>query len=115
MMIIGSGPAGLAAAIYAARAGLKPVIAAPPMGGQLQGKGVGVENYPVVTQFTCFTSTTVQIQASASRTTRSPHSLLAVLVQKYEDRCRRRELPGRYTVHLLYWYTSTNTDTLVGG
>jgi thioredoxin reductase len=50
-MIIGSGPAGLAAAIYAARAGLKPVIAAPPMGGQLQGKGVGVENYPVATQF----------------------------------------------------------------
>jgi thioredoxin-disulfide reductase len=44
--IIGGGPAGLAAAIYAARAGLKPVIIAPPMGGQLQGKGVMVENYP---------------------------------------------------------------------
>ena len=44
--IIGGGPAGLAAAIYAARAGLRPVIVAPPMGGQLQGKGVMVENYP---------------------------------------------------------------------
>ena len=30
----------------AARAGLSPVIIAPPMGGQLQGKGVDVENYP---------------------------------------------------------------------
>eukprot|EP00581_Thalassiosira_minuscula_P018953 CAMPEP_0183721988 /NCGR_PEP_ID=MMETSP0737-20130205/14069_1 /TAXON_ID=385413 /ORGANISM="Thalassiosira miniscula, Strain CCMP1093" /LENGTH=664 /DNA_ID=CAMNT_0025952069 /DNA_START=108 /DNA_END=2102 /DNA_ORIENTATION=+ len=44
--IVGGGPAGLSAAIYAARAGLKPVVVAPPMGGQLQGKGVDVENYP---------------------------------------------------------------------
>ena len=52
MVIIGSGPAGLAAAIYASRAGLNPVIAAPPMGGQLQGKGVGVENYPGINEST---------------------------------------------------------------
>jgi len=44
--IIGGGPAGMSAAIYAARAGLTPVVVAPPMGGQLQGKGVDVENYP---------------------------------------------------------------------
>lgn len=46
VVIIGAGPAGLAAAVYAARAGLAPVIIAPPMGGQLMGKGVNVENYP---------------------------------------------------------------------
>mmetsp|Transcript_14574 Transcript_14574/g.22479 ORF Transcript_14574/g.22479 Transcript_14574/m.22479 type:complete len:686 (-) Transcript_14574:109-2166(-) len=44
--IIGGGPAGLSAAIYAARSGLSPVVIAPPMGGQLLGKGVDVENYP---------------------------------------------------------------------
>uniref|UniRef100_A0A6V2AN00 Thioredoxin domain-containing protein n=1 Tax=Ditylum brightwellii TaxID=49249 RepID=A0A6V2AN00_9STRA len=44
--IIGGGPAGISAAIYAARAGLTPVVVAPPLGGQLQGKGVDVENYP---------------------------------------------------------------------
>jgi thioredoxin-disulfide reductase len=50
--IIGGGPAGLAAAIYASRAGLRPVVIAPPMGGQLQGKGVMVENYPAVSGVT---------------------------------------------------------------
>ena len=47
VVIVGGGPAGLAAAIYAARAGLKPLIVAPAFGGQLLGKGVDVENYPV--------------------------------------------------------------------
>ena len=46
VVIIGGGPAGLSAAIYAARAGLSPLVVAPPVGGQLQGKGVSVENYP---------------------------------------------------------------------
>ena len=36
----------MSAAIYAARAGLTPLVIAPAMGGQLQGKGVEVENYP---------------------------------------------------------------------
>ena len=48
VVIIGGGPAGLASAIYAARAGLKPLIVAPAFGGQLLGKGVDVENYPGV-------------------------------------------------------------------
>ena len=52
LAIIGGGPAGLSAAIYAARAGLSPVLVAPAEGGQLQGKGVLVENYPAVTGIT---------------------------------------------------------------
>lgn len=46
VIVIGAGPGGLAAALYAARAGLTPLVIAPSMGGQLQGKGVDVENYP---------------------------------------------------------------------
>jgi len=46
VVIVGGGPAGMASAIYAARAGLTPLVIAPSMGGQLQGKGVDVENYP---------------------------------------------------------------------
>jgi len=48
VLIIGGGPAGLSAAIYAARAGLEPVVVAPSIGGQLLQKGVDVENYPGV-------------------------------------------------------------------
>lgn len=49
VVILGAGPAGLAAAIYAARAGLRPIVVAGPTGGgQLEGKGVDVENFPGV-------------------------------------------------------------------
>ena len=50
VVILGGGPAGLSAAIYAARAGLSPVVVAPPGGGQLLGKGVWVENFPGVNE-----------------------------------------------------------------
>jgi len=46
LAVVGGGPAGVTSAIYAARAGLKPVVVAPAMGGQLMSKGVNVENYP---------------------------------------------------------------------
>lgn len=48
VVIIGGGPAGLSAATYTARAGLRPLVVAPAFGGQLLGKGVDVENYPGV-------------------------------------------------------------------
>jgi thioredoxin reductase (NADPH) len=50
LAVVGGGPAGATAAIYAARAGLKPVVVAPSMGGQLMSKGVNVENYPGIVE-----------------------------------------------------------------
>mmetsp|Transcript_54078 Transcript_54078/g.125752 ORF Transcript_54078/g.125752 Transcript_54078/m.125752 type:complete len:623 (+) Transcript_54078:100-1968(+) len=46
VLIIGGGPSGMTAAIYAARANLCPLVIAPALGGQLMAKGVDVENYP---------------------------------------------------------------------
>merc|ERR1719265_2877171 len=46
VVIIGAGPGGAAAAIYAARANLCPLVIAPAAGGQLFAKGVDIENYP---------------------------------------------------------------------
>lgn len=46
VIIVGGGPAGMSAAIYAARANLCPLVIAPAVGGQLMSKGVDVENYP---------------------------------------------------------------------
>jgi thiol-disulfide isomerase/thioredoxin len=48
LVVVGGGPAGMAAALYGARAGLRPLVVAPSMGGQLLAKGVDVENYPGV-------------------------------------------------------------------
>ncbi|OLP99508.1 Thioredoxin reductase [Symbiodinium microadriaticum] len=46
VVIVGGGPAGMTAAIYAARSNLCPLVIAPAIGGQLMAKGVDVENYP---------------------------------------------------------------------
>jgi thioredoxin-disulfide reductase len=48
VVILGGGPAGLTAAIYAARSGLCPLVISPEFGGQLMMKGVAVENYPAL-------------------------------------------------------------------
>ncbi|RKX70983.1 thioredoxin-disulfide reductase [candidate division WOR-3 bacterium] len=46
MVIIGGGPAGLTAAIYAGRAGLKTVLIEKAMPGGLAAKTAMIENYP---------------------------------------------------------------------
>ena len=58
VVIVGAGPGGLSAAVYAARAGLAPVVIAPSDGGQLLGKGVTVENYPGIKAASCFFAST---------------------------------------------------------
>jgi thioredoxin-disulfide reductase len=52
VVVIGAGPGGMAAALYAARAGLRPIVVAPLLGGQLLSKGVDVQNYPGVPEET---------------------------------------------------------------
>jgi len=46
VVIVGAGPAGTSAALYAGRSGICPLVIAPTVGGQLLAKGVDVENYP---------------------------------------------------------------------
>ncbi len=46
LIIIGAGPAGSAAAVYAARQKMKFLVVSKDMGGQLGKKAVDIENYP---------------------------------------------------------------------
>ncbi len=46
LIIIGSGPAGVSAAIYAARQKLNLLVISKDMGGQVAKKAVDIENYP---------------------------------------------------------------------
>jgi len=46
LIIIGSGPAGITAGIYASRLGMKSIIISKELGGQLTRKSVSIENYP---------------------------------------------------------------------
>eukprot|EP00929_Paragymnodinium_shiwhaense_P070670 TRINITY_DN35800_c0_g1_i6.p1 TRINITY_DN35800_c0_g1~~TRINITY_DN35800_c0_g1_i6.p1 ORF type:complete len:459 (-),score=144.94 TRINITY_DN35800_c0_g1_i6:753-2129(-) len=50
VVILGGGPAGLSAAVYAARSGFCPLILAQEYGGQLEQKGAEVENYAGLAQ-----------------------------------------------------------------
>jgi len=46
LIIIGSGPAGVSAAVYAARQKLNLLVISKDMGGQIARKAVDIENYP---------------------------------------------------------------------
>ncbi len=46
LIIIGAGPAGVSAAIYAARQKLNILILSKDLGGQVAKKAVDIENYP---------------------------------------------------------------------
>ncbi|MDD3399544.1 MAG: FAD-dependent oxidoreductase [Candidatus Pacebacteria bacterium] len=46
LIIIGGGPAGIAAGIYAARRKIKTVLVTKSFGGQMVRKSVAIENYP---------------------------------------------------------------------
>ncbi len=46
LIIIGGGPAGIAAGIYAARQKLNTLLITKSFGGQIARKAVGIENYP---------------------------------------------------------------------
>jgi len=46
LIIIGAGPAGISAGIYAARSGIKTLLLTEDFGGQMTEKAVPIENYP---------------------------------------------------------------------
>ena len=46
LIIIGGGPAGMTAGIYAARQKLKTLLITKDFGGQMAKKAVNIENYP---------------------------------------------------------------------
>lgn len=46
LIIIGAGPAGMTAGIYASRLNLKTLLITKTFGGQISSKAVGIENYP---------------------------------------------------------------------
>ena len=89
LLILGAGPAGLAAGIYGARAGLKTLVVAEMLGG-MAAEATSVENYPGFTQISGFElMEKMRTQAELCGTTlRSPETIIDMVLEGEEKKVK---------------------------
>ena len=115
LVIIGGGPAGLSAALYAARGGLKPLVIAPFLGGQLMEKGVGVENFPGISGPAVSGShivTHMRSQAVSFGARLYEDSVVSVDLSSYPFTLRLNATEGQLKAHAIILATGARTRWL---
>ena len=114
LIIVGGGPAGISAGIYAARQRLKTLLLTKDFGGQMARKSVNIENYPGFEEISGFEliqkfekhlkKQEIGIERNTVRKIEKTGRIFLVLTSDKKEFQSRKRAPGRIPPDVLVSY-----------